>query len=484
MSKMRLHAECSRKNVDFYDILGIIAFRNNAFICRILRQCRIGAAAMEFARTKKLNELISKENNHLIKIITGIRRCGKSYLLNHIFKRYLLDKGIEQSHIIEFAFDFGDDIDMLDCYYPEEETRVHVKGTKNEYVVSAKKFRAFIRDRAKGNGRYYLLLDEVQKLENFAETLNGFLRNGNLDVYVTGSNSKFLSSDIATEFRGRGDPVNLQPLTFKEIYEAMGGDKRDMLDDYLRYGGLPLCILADGDQNKESYLRHAYETIYEKDILDRKRIRNTTEFRELAEIISSSIGTLTNPQKIARTFKTRENSLISVSTIQNYIGFLEDAFIIKTAKRYNVKGRKYIGAPFKYYFSDLGVRNAVTGFRQFERTHLMENLLYNELCYRGFNVDVGVVEKYARNQTGSYSKKYFEVDFVANKGSQRYYIQSVYSIEDDKKKQQEEKSFKEIADGFKKIIIIYDSTKPYYNDEGFLVMGLTDFLLDEASLQF
>lgn len=438
---------------------------------------------MEFPRTKKLNELISKENNHLIKIITGIRRCGKSYLLDHIFKRYLLGKDVPESHIVEFAFDFGDDIDLLDAYFPEEETRIHVKGTKNDYVINAKKFRAYIKDQTRESGQYYLLLDEVQKLENFAETLNGFLRYEHLDVYVTGSNSKFLSSDIATEFRGRGDIIALQPLTFKEIFDAFGGDKRDLLDDYLRYGGLPLCALADGDQNKEKYLVSAYETIYERDILDRKRIKNTAEFRVLAEIISSSVGALTNPQKIANTFKSGENSAIHIVTIKRYLAYLEDAFIVKTAKRYNIKGRKYIGAPCKYYFSDLGVRNAVIGFRQFEKTHLMENLLYNELLNRGYNVDVGVVEKYTPNQTGSYSRKNLEVDFVASKGSQIFYIQSAYSLEDDIKKVQEERSLRAIDDSFKKIIVVYDSVKPYYNDNGFLIIGLIDFLLDENSLQ-
>lgn len=439
---------------------------------------------MEFSRNKKLNELISKENNHLIKIITGIRRCGKSYLLDHIFKRYLLGKGIKENHIIEFAFDFGDDIDKLDTYFPGEETRIHVKGTKNDYVINAKKFRAFIKERTAEAGQYYLLLDEVQKLENFAETLNGFLRYDTLDVYVTGSNSKFLSSDIATEFRGRGDVIHLQPLTFKEVYDELGGDKYDLLEAYLRYGGLPLCVLANGSQNAEAYLTGAYETIYEKDILERKRIKNIGEFRELSEIISSSVGTLTNPQKIANTFRTKEGSTIQVSTIQNYLSYLEDAFIIKTAKRYNVKGRKYIGSPCKYYFSDLGVRNAVIGFRQFEKTHLMENLLYNELLYRSCNVDVGMVEKYVPNQTGTYSKKNYEVDFVANRGSQRFYIQSAYSIEDDAKRLQEERSLKEIDDSFKKIIIVYGSAKPYYSTDGFLIMGLTDFLLDEDSLQY
>lgn len=439
---------------------------------------------MEFPRQKKLDELISKESNHLIKIVTGIRRCGKSYLLDHIFKRYLLEKGVEEDHIIEFAFDFGDDVDMLDAFFPEEETRIRVKGTKNNVVINAKKFRAFIRERTDGNGQYYLLLDEVQLLENFAETLNGFLRRDNLDVYVTGSNSKFLSSDIATEFRGRGDVINLQPLTFKEVYEAFGGDKRDLLDEYLRYGGLPLCVLAGNEQNKENYLIGAYETIYEKDILDRKRIKNTADFRVLSEIVSSSVGALTNPEKIANTFKTNGKSSIAVSTIQNYLSYLEDAFIIKTAKRYNIKGRKYIGAPCKYYFSDIGVRNAVIGFRQFEKNHLMENLLYNELLYRGYNIDVGIVEKYVPNQTGSYSKRNYEVDFIANKGSQRIYIQSAYSITEESKQEQEEKSFKEIDDAFKKVIVIYDSTKPYYSTDGFLIIGLLDFLLDENSLNY
>lgn len=439
---------------------------------------------MVFNRTKKLNELISKENNHMIKIITGIRRCGKSYLMEHLFKDYLLKKGILVSNIIEFSFDFGEDIDLLDSYFPDEDTRIHVKGTKNDYVVNAKKFRAFISERTGGDGLYYLLLDEVQKLDNFAETLNGFLRHDNLDVYVTGSNSKFLSSDIATEFRGRGSVISLQPLTFKEICDAVGGDKNELLDDYLRYGGLPLCVLSKGDQNREEYLREAYNTIYAKDIVERKNIRNKNQFKELVEIISSSVGSLTNSEKIANTFMTREQSRISVATVQNYLSYLEDAFIIKEAKRYNVKGRKYIGAPRKYYFSDLGVRNAVVGFRQYEKTHLMENLIYNELLYRGFQVDVGVIEKFEKNDNGSYSKKNYEVDFVASSGSVKYYLQSAYSIEDKAKLDQEEKSLKGIEDSFKKIIVTYDSVKPYYNENGFLVIGLINFLLDEDSLRF
>lgn len=443
-----------------------------------------GRSGMEFKRTKKLDELISKENNHMIKIITGIRRCGKSYLMEHLFKDYLLKKGIPASNIIEFSFDFGEDIDLLDSYFPDEETRIHVRGTKDEYVINAKKFRAFISERTRGDGLYYLLLDEVQKLDNFAETLNGFLRHENLDVYVTGSNSKFLSSDIATEFRGRGSVIALQPLTFKEIYDAVGGDKSELLDEYMRYGGLPLCVLSNGDQNKEEYLREAYNTVYAKDIVERKKIRNKNQFKELVEIVSSSVGSLTNSERIANTFGSAEKSRISVVTVQNYLSYLEDAFIIKEAKRYNVKGRKYIGAPRKYYFSDLGVRNAVIGFRQFEKTHLMENLIYNELLYRGFLVDVGVIEKFEKNGNGSYSKKNYEVDFVASRGSLKYYIQSAYSIEEKDKLDQEEKSLKDIEDSFKKIIVIFDTVRPYYNENGFLVMGLVYFLLDEDSLRF
>ncbi|MCQ2770687.1 MAG: ATP-binding protein, partial [Clostridia bacterium] len=412
---------------------------------------------MIFPREEKLSELISKKHNNMIKIVTGVRRCGKSYLLNEIFRKHLLSEGIDEQHIIRFAFDFGEDIDLLDQYYPNEPTRIHLKGTKNDYVINAKKFRAYVKDKTSEEGQYYLLLDEVQKLELFAETLNGFLHYSNFDVYVTGSNSKFLSSEIATEFRGRGDLISLQPLTFAEVYSATGGDKSLVLDEYLRYGGLPLCVLANDDHNKEEYLKNAYYTIYAKDIIDRKRIKNEIEFKEMVEVIASSIGALTNPEKIARTFKSREDSNIAHDTIKKYLYFLEDAFVLKSSKRYNIKGRKYIAAPSKYYFTDLGIRNAVLSFRQFEKTHLMENLIYNELVYRGFQVDVGAVEINEKNSNGNYSKKNLEVDFVANKGSLRYYIQSAFSIEDDDKRAQEERSLKEIDDSFKKIIITFDT---------------------------
>ena len=433
---------------------------------------------MYFSREEKLNELISKKHNGMVKIVTGVRRCGKSYLLNEIFKKHLLDDGVDENHIVQFAFDFGENIDLLEKYYPEEPTRIHIKGTKNDYVINAKKFRAFIKEKTIEEGEYYLLLDEVQKLELFAETLNGFLHYKNFDVYVTGSNSKFLSSEIATEFRGRGDSVLLQPLTFKEIYNTVGGDKFELLNEYLKYGGLPLCVLAKGDHNKEEYLKNVYSTIYMKDIIERKKIKNVVEFNEMVEVVASSIGSLTNPEKIANTFKAKEGSNIAHDTIKKYVYYLEDAFVLKSSKRYNVKGRKYIAAPFKYYFSDLGIRNAVLSFRQIEKTHLMENLIFNELINRGFQVDVGSIETYEKNSTGTYSKKNLEVDFVANKGFDRYYIQSAYSIEDEDKRLQEEKSLREIDDSFKKIIITYDSVKPYYNQDGFMIIGLLNFLLD------
>jgi len=437
---------------------------------------------MEFSRTKKLQELIASKGNHMIKIITGLRRCGKSYLLDPIFKNYLLSQGIKEDHIIIFSFDFDEDIDKLEQFFPEEPTKIHVKGTKDSYVINSKKFRAYINSATQNDGSYYLLLDEVQLLDNFAGTLNGFLKHDNYDVYVTGSNSKFLSSDIATEFRGRGDVIRLYPLTFKELYEVLGGDKGDLLDDLLRYGGLPLCVLSTTDEQKEKYLVSAYDTIYARDILERRSIRHEVEFKELTEIAASTVGSLTNTDNIANTFRSKENSSISNNTVSKYLSALEDAFVIAKVKRYNVKGRKYIASPCKYYFGDLGIRNAVLRFRQFERTHLMENLIYIELLERNFQVDVGMVEKYEFNESETYTKKALEVDFVANKGSQRFYIQSAYSIEDDDKKTQEERSLDTIDDSFKRIIIVYGSLKPYYNEKGYLIIGLIDFLLDENAL--
>lgn len=434
---------------------------------------------MEFSRQNKLNELIASQNNHMIKIITGLRRCGKSYLLNTIFKNYLLANKVKESNIITFAFDFDEDIDKLDKYYEDEPTKVHIKGTKNLYNINSKKFRAYIKELTKKKGFYYLLLDEVQYLENFSGTLNGFLNYENYDVYVTGSNSKFLSSDIATEFRGRGDVIKLYPLSYKEIYETLKGDKNNLLYDYLKYGGLPLCVLSKTNEKKERYLETLYNTIYTKDLIEHSRIKNEDELKELMEVVSSSIGALTSTDNIANTFSSKKHSHISNVTVAKYLSFVEDSFLILKTKRYNIKGRKYIGSPYKYYFTDLGIRNVVLNFRQFEITHLMENLIYNELLYRGFNVDVGVVNSYKKNKTGTNSLKFLEVDFVANKGSKKYYIQSAYSIEEEKKKEQEEKSLMNIDDSFAKIIIVHDDIKPYYNDKGILIIGLLNFLLDD-----
>lgn len=433
---------------------------------------------MEFKRERELQRLISKKNNHMIKVVTGIRRCGKSYLLDTIFKNHLISEGVKESHIIRFAFDFGEDIDKLDEYFENEPTRIRL-GRKNDYVINAKKFRAFIKDKTTEAGQYFILLDEVQRLEDFAETINGFLRHDNYDVYVTGSNSKFLSSEIATEFRGRGDVISLQPLTFKEIYDAIGGEKNELLDEYLRHGGLPLCVLAKGDENKEQYLASTYDTTYVRDFLDRGIIKNEVQFKEITQVLASSVGSMVNPLKIENTFRSRENAVVTDDTIQTYISHMVDAFIVKGANRFDVKGRKYIGSTCKYYFTDLGIRNAVLGFRQNERTHLMENIIFNELVYRGYQVDVGSVEKSEKNASGSYIRKSMEVDFVATKGSMKIYIQSAFSIDEIEKKTQEERPLKEIKDSFKKIIITYGSCKPYYTEDGLMIIGLLDFLLGE-----
>lgn len=435
---------------------------------------------MEINRNKKLQEIIDSKENGFIKVITGMRRCGKSYLMNHLFYNYLLKIGIKKSHIIQFAFDSDEDIDLLDSYFPNEKTRI--KKNKNEYYINSKKFRSYIKEKITEEGMYYLLLDEIQTLENFSATLNSYLRHDNYDVYVTGSNSKLLSSDIATEFRGRGDIIHLQPLTFKEIYDAIGGDKRDLLDNYLIFGGLPQCVLAMNNEKRISFLKEIYSTTYIKDLKDRNRINNEQQFEELFSILASNISSLTNPEKISNTFKSKEKVDISSTTIKNYISYLENAYLISKSERYDIKGRKYISTPSKYYFTDLGLRNAVINFRQNEKTHLMENLIYNELINRGFQVDIGAVEKYIPNKSGTYSKSYLEIDFIANRGYEKYYIQSAFSIEDEYKKNQEEKSLNETNDSFQKIIIVYDSIIRYRNENGILFIGLLDFLMDDNLL--
>ena len=431
---------------------------------------------MEFKRSNYLNQLISHSHNHMIKVITGIRRCGKSYLLNKIFYNRLVENGVNPSNIIRFGFDFDEDLDKLDDFCPEQPTRVN--NEKGELTVNAKKFRAYISSLTKDSSQfYYLLLDEVQLLENFVGTLNGYLNHDNFDVYVTGSNSKFLSSDIATEFRGRGDVIHVQPLTFREYYDGIGGDKRNALFEYLRYGGLPLCALSSTPDAKQNYLTSLYKTIYLADLKQRHHIRRIDEFDTIVMIIASSIGSLVNINKIADTFKSVTQRAIAVTTIKKYMDCMTDAFLIAPVRRFDVKGRRYIGALQKYYFTDPGIRNSILGFRQFEATHLMENLIYNELVNRGFSVDVGIVAKNVTAANGNGAKEYYEVDFVANKGSARYYIQSAYSLPDEDKQKQEEKSLDGIRDGFEKIIITFDDFVSYHKTpKGYTVMNIFEFL--------
>lgn len=437
---------------------------------------------MEIKRDDYLNKLISHEGNHLIKIITEIRRCGKSYLLNKLFYNYLINKGIQKNNIIKFAFDFDEDIDKLDEYLIEMPTKI--KDESNNLVVNSKKFRKYISSLIKNNNeKYYLLLDEVQLLENFVGTLNGYLNYDNLEIYVTGSNSKFLSNDIATEFRGRGDLIIIYPLSFNEYFNVFNDDKKERLIEYMKYGGLPLCLNYDDEESKQEYLINLYKTIYLRDLIERKKIKKIEEFNSLISVIASSIGSFTNPSKIQNTYKSNLKSEITIETIRKYLTYLEDAFLINKVSKYNVKGRKYIGSLEKFYFSDLGIRNALLGFRQLESTHLMENLIYNELINRGFLVDVGIVEKNIKSKEGTSQKIYYEVDFVANKGSKKFYIPSTYSFIESNEIKQELNSFKNLHDNFPKIIITFDDFVTYHQDEnGYIIMNIFEFLLNKEYL--
>ena len=413
---------------------------------------------MEIKRDYYLQKLIDRKNNHLIKIITGIRRCGKSYLLNHLFKNYLLDNGVSSNHIIMIALDDDGNSDLLD----------------------SKNLRKYIDDKILDDNLYYILLDEIQMVPNFEGLLNGLLRKENLDIYVTGSNSKFLSSDIITEFRGRGDEIRVYPLSFKEFYSSYDGSKEEAWIEYYTYGGLPLIMSYTKEEDKMNYLDMQKDNVYLNDVIERNNIKNKEELEKLIEIISSSIGSLTNPLKLARTFKSyNKNTLLTDKTIYNYLSYFEDAFIIEKTLRYDIKGKKYIDTPYKYYFTDIGIRNAFLNFRQQEENHIMENIIYIELKRRGFKVDVGVVE--ARDKDG---RKQYEIDFIANKGNNKFYIQSALNIDTKEKREQEEKSFMNVNDFFKKIIIVKDNIKRWRDDKGIVIMGITDFLLDEGSLNY
>lgn len=416
---------------------------------------------MEIRRDIYLNKLINRMHNGMIKVVTGIRRSGKSYLLFTIFKDYLLSEGVDEDHIISIELDRLENKTYRDPYVILEQIKTHIIDSKD----------------------YYIFLDEVQLLDEFEDVLNSLLHIKNVDVYVTGSNSKFLSKDIITEFRGRGDEVHVYPVSFREYMTVFNGDKYEGWSSYVRFGGLPLTVTMNSDEQRVEYLTRLFEETYIKDIIERNHIEKKQELNDLINVLASGIGSLTNPSKIEATFHSAIQSDISLNTVRSYIEHLEDAFIISEANRYDVKGRRYIGTPLKYYFEDVGLRNARLGFRQVEETHLMENIIYNELRVRGFSVDVGVVMKRNRTEAGVQEKKQLEIDFIANQGSRRYYIQSAFSIPDEEKREQEKASLINVGDSFKKIIIVKDVVKPWHDDDGILTISLYDFLLDEKSLE-
>ena len=416
---------------------------------------------MEIRRDIYLNKLISKKHNGLIKVVTGMRRCGKSYLLLNLFKEYLINEGVNENHIIEIAFD----------------------SFENRKYRDPEVLFPYLMEKIADNEMYYVLLDEVQMLDDFESVLNSLGRKKNVDVYVTGSNAKFLSKDIITEFRGRGDEVHMYPLTYSEFMSVYDGDKQEGWRDYVLFGGIPLVLGFETADQKSDFLKSLFEETYISDITGRNNIRSKAELEELLNILSSAIGSLTNPSKLSATFKSVKNKTISKYTIIKYIDYLKDSFLIDSAIRYDIKGKKYINTPSKYYFTDLGLRNARLNFRQVEENHAMENIIFNELKVRGYNVDVGVVVMNEVDKNGKKIRKQLEVDFVCNKGSKRFYIQSAYALSNKEKMEQEQRSLVNTGDGFKKIIITKDAVAPLYNDEGILVMSVYDFLLNPDSME-
>lgn len=414
----------------------------------------------EVDRKDYIDWLLRKRGNGLIKIITGVRRCGKSYLLFKLFRRKLIESGVDEDHIIALALD----VFSNKKYHNPEELYNYVKN------------------RIKDEEKYYILLDEIQLVDDFVSVLNGFLHISNVDVYVTGSNSRFLSSDIITEFRGRGDEIRIYPFSFAEISNISDFDKEKLWTMYCRYGGMPLVWSMDFDDERESYLKNLFEQVYLSDIINRYKLKGHDEIGVLTNVLASSIGSLTNPQRLANTFQSSSNLKLSQFTISSYIDYLIDSFLIERVHRFDVKGRKYIGTPMKYYFVDVGLRNARLNFRQQEENHIMENIIYNELLRRRYSVDVGVVPVNEK-QENKYVKKQLEIDFIANKGDKRYYIQSAYEISNEEKIRQELQSFRNVDDSFKKIIIQRIPTKPWYNEQGVLYMSIMDFLLNPDSLE-
>ena len=414
----------------------------------------------EIKRDFYLNQLIKKDGNGQIKVITGIRRCGKSYLLKNIFYKYLLTNN-DKDHILYIPLDIK----------------------KNEPLLDGNKFIEYVKSLVKDEKKYYLLIDEIQKMDDFVPVLNTFLYEDNIEVYVTGSNAKLLSKDIVTEFRGRGDEIHVFPLSFSEYMSAFKGDQYEGYEQYSIYGGLPYTLYYETDNERSEYLKKLFEETYITDIIERNNISNVEELNELLNIISSQIGSLTNPFNIQNTFKSEKNTTLSDKTISKYLDCFEDAFLITKTNRYDVKGKKYINTPYKYYFEDIGLRNARLNFRQIDKGHIMENIIYNELLRRGYNVDIGVVEVNKTDENGSRSKPQYEVDFVCNQGNKRIYIQSAYEMKDDLKEMQERKSLINIPDSFKKIIIVGDVSKPRMDDKGIITMGIYYFLLNEDSLE-
>ena len=415
---------------------------------------------MEIKRDVYLRKLIDRQHNGLVKVITGIRRCGKSYLLFELFYKYLKEQGVDDSHIIKLALD----------------------DRKNKKYRNPDELCDYVHSQIVDDKPYYILLDEVQFVDEFEDVLNSFLHIKNADTYVTGSNAKFLSKDIITEFRGRGDEIHVSPLSFKEFYSVYDGSKEDAWKEYCLYGGLPKILEYRTDEDKVAYLKNIFEETYLTDIKERHKIRNDAELAELLDILSSSIGSLTNPKKLSDTFRSVKQVSIHPDTLNNYLEHLVDSYLISQAKRYDIKGKKYINTPSKYYFTDIGLRNARLNFRQYEETHIMENVIYNELKIMGFNLDVGIVE-YSKAIDGKSVRVQAEVDFVCNKADKRYYIQSAFSIPDREKMLQEQNSLTRINDSFKKIIIVKDSIKTHYNEDGVLILNLFDFLLEETSLE-
>ena len=415
---------------------------------------------MIFKRDYYINKLINNKNNSFIKVITGIRRCGKSYLLFNLYYNYLLSIGIDKKHIIA----------------------INLENDEYENLYDRTKLREYIKSKIVDNKQYYLFLDEIQNVQNFEKMLNGLNQLQNLDIYVTGSNSKFLSTDIITEFRGRSYEIRVYPLSFAEFFTGFDGEKTEALMQYMLYGGMPALNELKTSKDKSIYLKNLFDTVYLKDIMERYKIKNIEEINEIINFVSSSIGSLTNPTKLEHSFESIKNIKISKVTIQKYLNYLKDSFLIDSATRYDIKGKRYINTPLKYYFTDVGLRNVRIDFRQYEQTHLMENIIFNELKIRDYNVDIGVVEINTKNKKGVSQRKQLEVDFVCNQGNKRYYIQSAFAIPDEEKMRQETNSLVKIKDSFKKIVVVNDDSPVWRNNDGILIINIKDFLLNPNSL--